>query len=176
LIVTYFIFFHYNSPFLLLLYPFYLSVIFSFFVKVYRLVHDYVCKKIEQNIKVSENEIELLWELDNLTNILDIIEKMPGFQNNIEENIPKAKDKIRIAIIIFLRKTIYNIPKLLEKIDMIYEDFDYPKDMEKFISYMPIDDNYISTNYSLDESRNYLLSNLDLFIKEQIKKYKLVDV
>jgi len=38
LIVTYFIFFHYNSPFLLLLYPFYLSVIFSFFVKVYRLV------------------------------------------------------------------------------------------------------------------------------------------
>jgi len=139
-------------------------------------VHDYVCKKIERNIKVSEEEIELLWESDNLTNILDIIEKMPEFQNNIEENITKAKDKIRIAIIIFLRKTIYNIPKLLEKIDMIYEDFDYPKDMEKFISYMPIDDNYISTNYSLDESRDYLLSNLDLFIKEQIKKYKLIAV
>jgi len=139
-------------------------------------VHDYVCKKIEQNIKISEKEIELLWESDNLTNILGIIEKMPEFQNDIEENITKAKDKIRIAIIIFLRKTIYNIPKLLEKIDMIYEDFDYPEDMEKFISYMPIDDNYISTNHFLGESRNYLLSNLDLFIKEQIKKYKLVDI
>lgn len=56
---------------------------------------------------------------------------------------------------------------------MIYADFDYPIDMEKFISYMPIDDKDVQVLHSIDERRNYLLSKLDLFIKEHMHKLEV---
>ena len=50
---------------------------------------------------------------------------------------------------------------------------DYPEDMEKFISYMPHDDEFVSESHTIDENRNYLVSKIDDFIKEQQKKYQL---
>lgn len=134
---------------------------------------DYVCRKMEQDDIVSEEELELAWKSDDLVEILENIEQIPQFQNSLDENMIEAKNKIRVAIIIFLRKTENDIAKLIEKTDMVYADFDYPQDMEKFISYMPIADEYISTEHPLEDNRKYLLNKLDAFINEQVEKYCL---
>ena len=44
----------------------------------------------------------------------------------------KAKEKVRIAIIMFLRQTEKDVSKLFEQIDMVYANFNYPEDMEYF--------------------------------------------
>lgn len=82
-----------------------------------------------------------------------------------------AKNKIRIAIIANLRESEKNISKLFEKINLIYEVFDYPFDMESFISYMPTDDDYIPKEHTQEENEKRLLSRLDSFIHEQIRLY-----
>ena len=134
---------------------------------------DYACKRVEIENSISEEELELSWKSDDLVEILETIEKIPEFQCCNEEKLNRAKDKVRIAIIMYLRKTELDIVALLEKIDMIYADFDYPIDMEKFISYMSIDDKDIQVKHSIDENRRYLLEKLDLFIKEQMQKFEL---
>ncbi len=63
--------------------------------------------------------------------------------------------------------------RLLEQIDMIYADFDYPEDMDSSISYMPVYDEFFSSSRTIEDNRNYLLSKLDNFIEEQQKKYQL---
>lgn len=137
------------------------------------IAQDYVCRKMEQDDVVSEEELELAWKSDDLVEILENIEQIPLFQNNLDENLIEAKNKIRVAIIIFLRKTENDIAKLIEKTDMVYADFDYPQDMENFISYMPIADEYISAKHSWEDNRKYLLNKLDIFIDEQVEKYCL---
>ena len=70
-----------------------------------------------------------------------------------------------------LRESEKNISKLFEKINLIYEVFDYPFDMESFISYMPTDDDYIPKEHTQEENEKRLLSRLDSFIHEQIRLY-----
>lgn len=134
---------------------------------------DYACRKIEEGEIGSEEELELSWKVDDLIDVLETIEKIPGFQNDMEENMEKAKEKIRTAIIVFYRKTEKDVAKLFEQIEMVYANFDYPQDMENFISYMPMDDEYVSEKHSLEENRNHLLKNLDYYICEQAEKYEL---
>ncbi len=45
-------------------------------------------------------------------------------------------------------------------------------DMEKFISYMPITDNYIPIEHTKEENENRLLANLDSFINGKLKEIK----
>lgn len=72
-----------------------------------------------------------------------------------------------------MRQTEKDVSKLCEQIDMVYANFNYPEDMEKFITYMPMDAEYISTDHSIEENRCYLLSQLDNYISKQVEKYKL---
>lgn len=137
------------------------------------IAQEYACKKLERDDMVSEEELELAWKSDDLEAVLKNIEQIPKFQIDFENNLLEAQKKIRVAILIFLRKTEKNIVKLIEKTDMLYADFDYPQDMEKFISYMSVDDEYISTEHSLEENRNHLLNKLDSFINEQVEIYNL---
>ena len=134
---------------------------------------EFACRKLECDESLSEEEQELLWKANDRLEVLELIAKILNKGKNIEESLEKAKDKVRVAIIIYLRETEKNEARLLEKIAMIYADFDYPKDMESFISYMPIDYKFVATNSIAEDSRNYLLSNLDNFIQVQQKKYHL---
>ncbi|NLK76255.1 MAG: DUF2247 family protein [Clostridiales bacterium] len=134
---------------------------------------DYVCRKIEQDETVSDEESELSWKSEDRISVLETIEKIPNFFNDIENNIEKAKEKVRIAIIIFVRQTEKDSTKLFEQIDMIYADFDYPEDMEKFISYMPMSGEYNPKEHSVEGNREYLQSQLDAYISVQVKKFQL---
>lgn len=137
------------------------------------IAQEFVCRKLEHDEQMSEEELELSWNSNNRLDVLELIKKILDIQENVDERIEKAKDKIRIAIIIYLRDTEKDATRLLAQIDIIYEDFDYPVDMENFISYMPINDEYIPSNHTFEDNRNYLLSKLDDFIDQQIEKYQL---
>lgn len=137
------------------------------------IAQEVACRKLEHDEQLSEEELELSWNSNNRLDVLELIEKILDGQGNVEESIERAKDKIRIAIIIYLRETEKDKARLLEQVDMIYADFDYPKDMDKFISYMPISDEFDLTSCPIEDNRNYLLSKLDIFIKEQREKYQL---
>lgn len=137
------------------------------------IAQEFACRKLEHNEQISDEELELTWGGNNRLDVLELIERILDIQGNVDESSEKAKDKIRIAIIIYLRNTEKDANRLLEKIDIIYADFGYPVDMEKFISYMPNDDEYMPSNHTFEENRNYLLSKLDDFIDEQMEKYQL---
>lgn len=134
---------------------------------------DYACKRVEIEDSISEEELELSWKSEDFFEVLETIEKIPDFQCHNEDKLNRAKYMVRIAIIIYLRKTELDIVTLLEKVNMVYADFDYPTDMEKFISYMPIENKDIQAKHTIDESRSCLLEKLDLFINEQMQKVGL---
>ena len=137
---------------------------------------EYACRLLEYRNQISDEELELIWNSNNRLEVLEMIEKIFDHQGNTEENNHRAKDKIRVAIIIYLRKTIKDKEKLLEQIEKIYADFGYPEDMEKFIIYMPSCDEYIPENHTIEDNRNHLISSLDDFIKKQQEKYQLLEI
>ena len=138
------------------------------------IAQEFAYRKLERDEQLSEEEMELTWNSQNRLDVLELIRKILDDQGNTEETIEAAKDKIRVAIIIYLRLTEMDSAKLFEQIDMIYEDFGYPEDMEKFISYMPISDEAISLCHTIEDNRNYLLSKLDAFIKTKQIEYQLL--
>lgn len=137
------------------------------------IAQEYACRILEHNELPFEEEVELSWNSGNRLDVLELVEKILAIQGNRNESMEKAKDKIRIAIIIYLRNTERDINKLLEKINIVYADFGYPVDMEKFISYMPMDDEYVPSEHTFEENNYFLLSRLDLFIEAQVEKYQL---
>ena len=137
------------------------------------IAQEFSCRKLENEEQLSAEELELGWNSNNRLNVLELIEKILGNQGNVDENLEKAKEKIRIAIIIYLRETEKDKAKLLEQIDMVYADFNYPEDMDNFISYMPICSDFSSTSHTIEENRDYLVSRLDDFIDVQKKQLKI---
>ena len=137
------------------------------------IAQEFACRKLECDDQLSAEELELSWNSSNRLDVLELIKRILETQGNVQQRIECAKDKIRIAIIVHLRETEKDKTKLLEQIDMVYAEFDSPEDMEKFISYMPHDDEFVSESHTIDENRNYLVSKIDDFIKEQQKKYQL---
>lgn len=135
------------------------------------IAQDYVCKKIEQDECISDEECELSWKSDDIVYILETIEKIPGFLDEFDVLTDEAKEKIQTAIIIYLRKTENDILKLFEQVDILYADMGYPQDMNKCISYMPVDDDYAIR--TLEENRKNLLNEIDNYIKKQKEKYNI---
>ena len=133
---------------------------------------EYVLRKMEKDEPVLQEEIELSWKISNQLDVLYLIEQIPEFHMNSEKRMGVAKNKIQIAIIMSLRKNEKDITKLFQRIDMVYADFDYPEDMEKIISYMPISDGYLSAEHTPEDNENRLLRKIDSFICEQITKYQ----
>lgn len=50
---------------------------------------------------------------------------------------------------------------------MIYADFDYPEDMEEFISYMPIKDDYNPTEHTKEENEKRILKKVYDFLERK---------
>ncbi len=135
---------------------------------------EFACRKLMNTEEVKE-ELELSWGESNRLDVLELIAKMLKTQHEDDKNMEEAKEKLRTAIIIFLRDSEKDVVKMLDKIDITYAEFGYPEDMEKFISYMPVpmDDKDILEQCTVEDSRKYLLNNLDKFIERQKRKYAL---
>ena len=136
------------------------------------IANQFVIRKLEEGKEVTPVELELSWRLDNKYEILTKIEELPNINISEKKSLEIARNKICVAILIYLRKNEKVIENLMQKVEMIYADFDYPSDMENFISYMPVTENYIPAEHTKEENENRLLANLDSFINEKLKEIK----
>ncbi|MDN4523975.1 DUF2247 family protein [Fictibacillus fluitans] len=107
--------------------------------------------------------IDLAWgendEDDYLSKLQMIVEE---YQENLKENPVEwniEKRKWRYSILNHLNAKYKDTPKeLLDKIAEVYADFDYPEDMETFITYMPPKDGCNSLSSLEKEKINRLIS------------------
>lgn len=56
-------------------------------------------------------------------------------------------------------------PDVLDRIDAVYAEFDYPEDVEPFVSYMPPTDGYDPASHTPSENRVRLLAKWDEFLQ-----------
>lgn len=133
---------------------------------------DYAIRTLETNDESSQEELELAWGKGDKLAILEKIEAIPYLQIESEKFMEEAKNALRLAILIYIRNNEISVDVLFQKVDLLYADFDYPADMDSFITYMPIKDEHLNIKYSKEEYKNRLLNNLDSFISEQIKNYQ----
>lgn len=127
---------------------------------------------IMNNSQTSIDEIyELAWETDDRETVLDLInrilKKLPAQDNQSNEII---KRRWRYCIVKTLREGEINNSVLLDKIEIVYADFDYPVEMSGFIKYMPPDDDYNPSNYSIEENEQRMINKIDDFIKSEWNK------
>lgn len=138
----------------------------------------YANKVIEKNPDIDCPEIIELLIIDeaNNDNVLPLIERM---FSDIKELDNKKANSIRILRFILLyeiQKNITDNQELLEEIEIIYADFDYPSDMEGFISYMPIqDDEYDVSEHSPQENEQRLIDKFNIFMNEELNIVKKED-
>ena len=137
-----------------------------------KVASEYLFRKINnnENLSDSENDILFLEQFDK-NEILDLIRNNLNILPNFDNKIDIAKDKTKFAIIAYLRLTENNISHLLEKIEYLYANLNYPQDMESFIYYMPIDENIAKNFKNPEDYQNNILRNIDIFLKEKAKKY-----
>ena len=133
-----------------------------------------IIKYVEQLISYDEfldNEfiISLLW--GNISDKDDILYGIKSnFVNNLVENDDEwmiEKRKLRYVI---LKNIIYENKnkneKILKLVAEVYADFDYPIEMQKFVYYIPNENNN-ENNKSIDENRRQLISFLLEFLKNE---------
>lgn len=63
---------------------------------------------------------------------------------------------------IFDNRTRTNDP--LGEVENIYADFDYPREVENFVRYMPVIDGYDSSQHSSEENENRLFANWEKYL------------
>ncbi|MPQ31658.1 DUF2247 family protein [Clostridium estertheticum] len=117
---------------------------------------------------------EIAWGIeDNLKG--EILTKML-LKFNFDMLISESKswelelEKLRYTILNYLRNTIKDDNELLRKIEEVYADFNYPQDMEEFISYMPVKNDYNLSANSIEYNNKRMINNLDNFLAVEKKK------
>lgn len=66
---------------------------------------------------------------------------------------------------VFTQRKLYKNP--LDIVEMIYADFDYPKEIDSFVKYMPPKDGYDPSIHSFDENISRLYANWEAYIKDK---------
>lgn len=134
--------------------------------------------KIMEDDKYEDDEFinELAWGIEeNLKG--EILTKML-LKFNFHMLTPESTsweleiEKLRYIILNYLRNTIKDDTELLKKIEEVYADFNYPQDMETFITYMPANNSYNLSANSLADNKKCMIDNLDKFLV--IEKEKIV--
>jgi hypothetical protein len=133
----------------------------------------YALKIIENNeYKYDEFINELAWGMDYSLKG-EILTKM-HFKFNIEMLNPQSSSwklevkKLRYAILNYLKNTIDYDNELLKKVEEVYADFNYPQEMDGFITYMPNKGNV--ANNSIEDSVKRMINNLDEFLTIEKKE------
>ena len=117
------------------------------------------------------NELnELLWELNNKEETLKLLKKLLN-PKDIKINMLSIKKKLRYTILRELKDKESELSKddILSQIALIYENFDYPSDMENFINYLPPKGNYNPNLHTLDENQTHLINEFHNFLINEEK-------
>lgn len=132
----------------------------------------YANKLIEKNYDADIPEIIELLIIDevNNDNVLSLIKRMVSDKKKLENEKAISIRTLRFIILYEIQKSITDNQELLDEIETIYADFNYPSDMESFISYMPIqDDEYDTSMHSTQENEQHLIDNFNTFMNKEVK-------
>lgn len=130
----------------------------------------YANKVIENNPNSDTPEIIELLIVDKAdrNNVLPLIERMFSGKQNLDKKKSNALRTLRFILLLEIQKNTTNNQDLLDKIEEIYVDFDYPSDMEGFIPYMPVqDDEYDVSKHSAQENIQHLVDKFNMFIDKE---------
>ena len=101
-------------------------------------------------------------------NVLPLIERMFPDKKELENKKPSAIRILRFILLLEIQKNRTDNQDLLDEIENIYADFDYPSDMEDFISYMPIrDDEYDVSEHLPQENEQRLVDKFNIFMNDE---------
>ncbi len=135
----------------------------------------YANKVIDENSDAATPEIIELLIIDDISNdnVLQLIEKMFSDKTRLNKAKATAMRTLRYIILFEVKMNSNNNQILLDEIESIYADFDYPSDMENFMAYMPVtDDEYDVSNHSAKENEQRLVNNFNLFMCNELKFLK----
>ena len=120
----------------------------------------------------AENLLEVSAEIIELM-ILDIAEK-DTVLSIISDFAPKTKRclnnclrELRYVVLLELWQEENDKRRLSSIIDQVYSDFEYPSDMDSFVSYMPAKDGYDVSSYSEEENIAQLIENFESFMQSE---------
>ena len=137
-------------------------------------VHNYVERFLLDNDDENAS-VELLF-LDNIYDIYEFVKNIIQKNNkNILGNEVlwnREKDRWIYCMLYNLRNKEKNIDLLMEKVAEIYDAFDCPQYMDQFVYYMPVKDDYVPLEHSVEENQERLLNFFDQYLSEYILKLK----
>lgn len=132
----------------------------------------YANKVVEKNPDTDTPEIIELLIIDeaNNDNVLPLIERMFSDKKKLDDKKSSSIRTLRFIFLFEIQKNITDNQDLLDKIETVYADFNYPPDMESFISYMPIqDDEYDVSKHSSQENEQRLIDKFNTFMNKEFK-------
>lgn len=132
----------------------------------------YANKVVEENPDIDTPEIIELLIIDeaNNGNVLPLIEKMFSDKKALYDKKANSIRTLRFIFLFEIQKNITDNQELLDEIENIYADFNYPSDMESFIYYMPIqDDEYDVSEHSSQENEQHLIDKFNTFMNKEFQ-------
>ena len=130
----------------------------------------YANKIIENNPHEDTPEIIELLIIDKAykNDVLTLIEKMFPVKKDLDTKKASALRTLRLILLLEIKNNVADNQNLLNEIENIYADFDYPTDMEGFISYMPNQDTeYDVSKHSHQENMQHLVDKFNIFIDKE---------
>ena len=130
--------------------------------------------KVMCDDKYDENDFinELSWGIEN--SLKDEILAKMFIKFKFDRLLPGSKDwnleirRLKYVILNYLRSTTKDNNELLEKVEEVYADFNYPQDMDEFIAYMPAKGSVLMN--SIEENNKRMINNLDNFLELEKKE------
>lgn len=116
----------------------------------------------------NDSILELAWTNNSFERATYLIETMLR-SSNLPFDIELERRKWRYCILKQLRDTEVDENILVRKLAVVYSDFDYPEDMERFIYYLEPRVDYDPKSNSYESNIERLVRELDLFLEKEME-------
>lgn len=136
---------------------------------------EYANMIIENNPdKATSPIIELLiCDTTDKNDILSLLSNIISDDKGLEDGREQSVRIIRYAILKDMQRNIKGNQELLTAIEDVYADFDYPKDMEQLISYMPVQEtDYDVSKHTIEENEQHLADKFNAFSESEFNWIK----
>ncbi len=128
-------------------------------------------ENIVLNGNYTKTELELSFLIPSESNdILSFFNKLCRETNEEENSI--IREKWLYILLSWLWKNRESFEDPLSEVENIYANFDYPAEIENFITYMPPTDGYDPSIHSHTENINHLMSNWEKYLQKSAIRFK----
>jgi len=125
-------------------------------------VSEYAIRCIGKADDDCQEIMDLAWKNEDKLDLLENMAKIIKKENKSDDY--QSKIKWQYCIVKKLRDSQMKFEDLSDYLDEVYADFDYPEEMEEFVSYMPIKDGYNPSTHTKEENIERRLRRVDEFL------------